>query len=52
MKLITQATGPNSGDFAHVVGWNTKAGPSIGGALGGGFPRGIAQNFPHAPPPT
>jgi hypothetical protein len=28
------ATGPNSGDFAHIVGWNTKAGPCIGGALG------------------
>ena len=28
------ATGPNSGDFAHIVGWNTKSGPCIGGALG------------------
>jgi hypothetical protein len=28
------AKGPNSGDFAHIVGWNTKAGPCIGGALG------------------
>ena len=28
------ATGDNSGDFAHIVGWNTKAGPCVGGALG------------------
>jgi hypothetical protein len=28
------AAGPNSGDFAHIVGWNTKAGPCLGGALG------------------
>jgi len=28
------AKGPNSGDFAHIVGWNTKAGPCVGGALG------------------
>jgi hypothetical protein len=28
------ATGPNSGDFSHIVGWNTKAGPCIGSALG------------------
>jgi len=28
------AKGPNSGDFAHIVGWNTKAGPCNGGALG------------------
>jgi hypothetical protein len=28
------AKGPNSGDFAHIVGWNTKSGPCIGGALG------------------
>ncbi len=28
------ATGPNSGDFSHIVGWNVKAGPCIGGALG------------------
>ena len=27
------AKGP-SGDFAHIVGWNTKAGPCVGGALG------------------
>ncbi|HXP52074.1 MAG TPA: hypothetical protein VN922_19110 [Bacteroidia bacterium] len=27
------ATGPNSGDFSHIVGWNTKAGPCIGDAL-------------------
>jgi hypothetical protein len=28
------AQGPNSGDFSHIVGWNTKAGPCVGGALG------------------
>jgi hypothetical protein len=28
------ATGPNSGDFSHIVGWNVKAGPCIGSALG------------------
>ena len=28
------ATGDNSGDFAHIVGWNTKAGPCVGGASG------------------
>jgi len=28
------ATDPNSGDFSHIVGWNVKAGPCIGGALG------------------
>jgi len=28
------ATGPNSGDFSHIVGYNVKAGPCIGGALG------------------
>ena len=28
------AQGPNSGDFSHIVGWNAKAGPCIGGALG------------------
>ena len=22
------------GDFAHIVGWNTKSAPCIGGALG------------------
>jgi hypothetical protein len=26
--------GPNSGDFAHIVGYNVKAGPCVGGALG------------------
>ena len=27
------AKGPNRGDFSHIVGWNTKAGPCLGGAL-------------------
>ena len=27
------AQGSNSGDFAHIVGWNVKAGPCIEGAL-------------------
>jgi hypothetical protein len=31
---VGSAKGPNSGDFAHIVGWNTKAGPCVGGALG------------------
>ena len=35
------ATGPNSGDFAHIVGWNTKSGPCIGGALGAAVIRPI-----------
>jgi len=30
---IRCAKGP-SGDFAHIVGWNTKAGPCVGSALG------------------
>ncbi|HXP48305.1 MAG TPA: hypothetical protein VN922_00030 [Bacteroidia bacterium] len=28
------ATGPNNGDFAHILGWNVKADPCVGGALG------------------
>ena len=28
------AQGPNSGEFSHIVGWNAKAGPCLGGALG------------------
>ena len=27
-------SGPNSGDFAHIVGYTAKAGPCVGGALG------------------
>jgi hypothetical protein len=38
------ATGPNSGDFAHIVGWNVKAGPCIGGALGAAVLRLIWKN--------
>jgi hypothetical protein len=37
-------TGPNSGDFAHIVGWNTKAGPCIGSALGAAVVRLIWKN--------
>jgi len=33
------AKGPNSGDFAHIVGWNTKSAPCIGGALGAAVVR-------------
>ena len=33
------ATGPNSGDFSHIVCWNTKAGPCIGSALGAAVVR-------------
>ncbi|HYA84126.1 MAG TPA: hypothetical protein VEH06_11860 [Candidatus Bathyarchaeia archaeon] len=33
------ATNPNSGDFSHIVGWNTKAGPCVGGALGAAVVR-------------
>jgi hypothetical protein len=33
------ANGPNSGDFAHIVGWNTKSGPCVGGALGAAVVR-------------
>ena len=33
------ATGPHSGDFAHIVGYNVKAGPCIGGALGAAVVR-------------
>jgi len=33
------AKGPNSGDFAHIVGYNIKAGPCIGGALGAAVVR-------------
>ena len=33
------AQGPNSGDFAHIVGYNVKAGPCIGGALGAAVVR-------------
>jgi hypothetical protein len=32
------AKGPNSGDFAHIVGW-AKAGPCIGSALGAAVVR-------------
>jgi hypothetical protein len=32
------AKGP-IGDFAHIVGWNTKAGPCVGGALGAAVVR-------------
>jgi len=28
------ATGSSSGDFSHIVGYNTKAGPCLGSALG------------------
>ncbi len=28
------AKGPNSGDFAHIVGWNVETEPCVGGALG------------------
>jgi hypothetical protein len=38
------ATGPNSGNFAHIVGWNTKAGPCIGSALGAAVVRLIWKN--------
>jgi hypothetical protein len=38
------ATGPNSGDFAHIVGWNSKAGPCIGSALGAAVVRLIWKN--------
>jgi hypothetical protein len=33
------ATGPNGGDFSHIVGYNVKAGPCIGGALGAAVVR-------------
>jgi hypothetical protein len=33
------ATGPNVGDFSHNVGWNVKAGPCIGSALGAAVVR-------------
>jgi hypothetical protein len=38
------ATGPNSGDFSHIVGWNVKAGPCIGSALGAAVVRLIWKN--------
>jgi hypothetical protein len=33
------AKGPNSGDFAHIIGWNTKSGSCLGGALGAAVVR-------------
>ena len=33
------AQGSNSGDFAHIVGWNTKSAPCIGGVLGAAVVR-------------
>ncbi|HXP52878.1 MAG TPA: hypothetical protein VN922_23230 [Bacteroidia bacterium] len=39
------ATGPNSGDFSHIVGWNVKGGPCIGGALGAAVIRLIHKEF-------
>jgi hypothetical protein len=40
------ATSPNSGDFAHIVGWNTKAGPCVGGALAAAVIRLIYKHPP------
>jgi len=38
------AQGSNSGDFSHIVGFNVKAGPCIGSALGAAVIRLIWKN--------
>jgi len=42
LKFGTLAAGvgcAKGGDFAHIVGWNTKSAPCIGGALGAAVVR-------------
>jgi len=46
LKFGTLGTGircakGHSGDFVHIVGWNTKAGPCVGSALGAAVIRQI-----------